>query len=77
MLAAIQPRTFFSSRLLSKNLQIRTHNTITLLVVVYGHEIWFLALREEHRLRVCEKRALRRIFGLKSVEEAEGLERTE
>jgi hypothetical protein len=31
-------------------------------VVLYGCETWSLALREEHRLRVFEKRALRRIL---------------
>jgi hypothetical protein len=30
---------------------------------LYRCEIWSLALREEHRLRVFEKRVLRRIFG--------------
>jgi hypothetical protein len=34
----------------------------------YGCEAWFLALREEHRMRVFENRVLRRIFGCKSEE---------
>jgi hypothetical protein len=34
-------------------------------VVLYGCETWFLILREEHTLRVFEKRVLRRIFGPK------------
>jgi hypothetical protein len=33
----------------------------------------YKALREEHRLRVFEKRMLRRIFGPKSYEETGGL----
>jgi hypothetical protein len=37
-------------------------------VAVYGCETWSLTLREEHRLRVFEKRVLRRIFGLKRNE---------
>jgi hypothetical protein len=37
-------------------------------VVVYGHEALSLTLREEHRLRVFEKRVLRRIFGPKRDE---------
>ena len=37
-------------------------------VVLYGCEIWLLTLREEHRLRVFEKRALRRLYGPKRVE---------
>jgi hypothetical protein len=34
-------------------------------VVLYGCETWSLTLREEHRMRVFENRALRRIFGPK------------
>jgi hypothetical protein len=37
-------------------------------VVLYGCETWSLALREECRLRVFEKRVLRRIFGPKREE---------
>jgi hypothetical protein len=37
-------------------------------MVLYGCEIWSLKLREEHRLRVCENRVLRRIFGPKRDE---------
>jgi hypothetical protein len=37
-------------------------------VVLYGCETWSLTLREEHRLRVFEKRVLRRIFGPKRDE---------
>jgi hypothetical protein len=43
----------------------RTYKTIILLVVLYGCETWSLAVREEHKLRVFEKRVLRRIFGPK------------
>jgi hypothetical protein len=39
-----------SSHLLSKN--------IILPVVLYGHETWSLTVREEHKLRVFEERAL-------------------
>jgi hypothetical protein len=42
--------------------------TIILPVVLYGCETWSLTLREEHRLRVFEKRVLRRIFGPKRDE---------
>jgi hypothetical protein len=34
-------------------------------VVLYGSETSSLALREEHKLRACENRVLRRIFGPK------------
>jgi len=36
--------------------------------VLYGCKTWSLTLREERRLRVFEKRVLRRIFGPKSDE---------
>ena len=52
-----------SSRLLSKNLKIKIYRTIILPVVLYGCETWSLTLREERRLRVCENRVLRRVFG--------------
>jgi hypothetical protein len=32
-------------------------------VVLYGHKTWSLTLREEHSLKVFEKRVLRRILG--------------
>jgi hypothetical protein len=38
---------------------------MTLPVVLYICETWFLTLREEHRLRVFENRMLRGVFGLK------------
>jgi len=52
-----------SSRLLSKNLKIKIYRTIILPVVLYGCETWSLILREERKLRLFEKKALRRIFG--------------
>jgi hypothetical protein len=39
---------------------------------VYRCETWSLTLREEHRLRVFEKRVQRRIFGPKREEMAGG-----
>jgi hypothetical protein len=47
---------------------MKMHKTIILPVVLYGSEIWSLILREEHRLRMLEKRVLRRIFGRKRDE---------
>jgi hypothetical protein len=41
-------------------------------VILYGCETWSLTLREEHRLRVSENRALRRLFGPKRDEETGG-----
>jgi hypothetical protein len=37
-------------------------------MVLYGCEILYLKLREEHRIRVFEKRVLRRTFGPKRNE---------
>jgi hypothetical protein len=42
--------------------------SIILSLVLYGYKTWSLTLREEHRLRVFENRALRRIFGPKRDE---------
>jgi hypothetical protein len=57
-----------SSRLLSKNVKIRIYKTIILPVVLYGS----LTLREEYRLRVFEKRVLRKIVGPKRDEVIRG-----
>jgi hypothetical protein len=43
--------------------------------VLYGCETWLLMLTEEHILRVCENRVLRRIFGPKRVEVGGGWRR--
>ena len=58
-------QNILSSRLLSKNIKIKTHRTVVLPVVLYGCETWSPTLREERRLRVFENRVLRRIFGPK------------
>jgi hypothetical protein len=42
--------------------------TIILTVVLSGHETWSLKLKEEHRLRAFESRALTIIFGLRRNE---------
>jgi hypothetical protein len=57
-----------SSHLLSKNVKIVIYKNIILPVVLYMCETWSLILREEHKMRVFEDRALRRIFGPKRVE---------
>jgi len=41
---------------------------VILPVVVYGCETWSLTLREDRKLRVFEKRVLRRILGPKKDE---------
>jgi hypothetical protein len=61
-------QSLLSSRLLSTNVKVKIHKTIILPVVLYGSETWCLTLREENRLRVFEKRVLKRIFGPKRDE---------
>jgi hypothetical protein len=61
-------QNLLSSRLLSKNTNIRAYRTIILPVVLYGCETWSLTLREEQRLRMFKHRVLRRIFGPKRDE---------
>jgi hypothetical protein len=58
-----------SSRLISKSLKIKIYKTVILPVVLFGCETWYLTLREEHRLRVFEKKVLRKIFGPKREED--------
>ena len=59
-------QNLLSSSLLVKNIKI--YRTIILPVVLYGCETWLLTIREEHRLRMFEKRVLKRIFGSKRDE---------
>jgi hypothetical protein len=49
----------------SKNAKVRIYYIIILPVVQYECETWSLTVREEHKLRVFEKRVLRRISGPK------------
>jgi hypothetical protein len=51
-------------------LRIKRHKTIILPVVL--RETWLVKPMVEHRLRVSENRALRRLFRLKRVAMAEG-----
>jgi hypothetical protein len=53
--------------MLSKNLKIKIHRTIIWTVVLYVCETWSLTLRDEHRLRMFEKRVMRRAYGPKRV----------
>jgi hypothetical protein len=56
-------QTFLSSRLISRNLKLKIYKTVILPAGLYGCTTWSLILREEHRLRVFEKRVLRGISG--------------
>ncbi|KAJ4433336.1 hypothetical protein ANN_15595 [Periplaneta americana] len=58
---------FSSSSLLSKNLKVRIYKTVTIPVLLYGCDSWTLTLREEQRLRMCENKVLRKIFGAKRM----------
>ena len=62
----------FVFHFLSKNIIINVYRNISLPVVLYGCETWWLTLREERRLSVFEIRVLRRIFGPKREEITEG-----
>ena len=57
-----------SFSLLTKNIKIKIHRNIILLVVLYGCETWSLTLREGSRLRVLDNRVLKIIFGPKKDE---------
>jgi hypothetical protein len=57
-----------SSRLLSRNVNVKIYKTILLPVALYGCETWRLTVREEHSLRVIGNRVLRIIFGPKTDE---------
>jgi hypothetical protein len=48
---------------MSKNLKTKIYKIVIFPVVLYGCGTWSLTLWEEHRLRVFEKRLLRKIFG--------------
>jgi hypothetical protein len=56
------------SHLLARNLKIKMYKTIILPVVFHERETWFLALREEHRLRRVFENRVFRIFGPKRGE---------
>jgi len=49
-------------------LKIKVQRNAILPVVLYVYETWSLTQREERRLRVFEKRVLRRILGPKRNE---------
>jgi hypothetical protein len=50
---------------LPKHVKITIYKPVILPVGLYAREILCLTLREEHRLRLFENMALRRIFGAK------------
>jgi hypothetical protein len=54
--------------MLYKNEKLESTKLYFFLAVLYGCETWSLILREEHRLKICKNRVLRRISGKKRVE---------
>jgi hypothetical protein len=60
--------TFKTPKIYVVKLKIKIHRTIILPVGLYGCETWSLTLREERKLKVCENRVLKRVFGPKSDE---------
>jgi hypothetical protein len=62
---ACSVKNLLSSRLLSKNLNIKILKSIILSVVFYECETWSLTSRKKCRLRDFENGVLRRIFGPK------------
>jgi len=56
-------QNLLSSTLLTNNIKIKIYKIIILTLVLYGCETWSLKLRLECRLRVFEKRVVRKIFG--------------
>jgi hypothetical protein len=66
---SFSPKSFVIPSHIKKNLKIKIYKTVILPVVLYGYETWSLTLREEHRLRVFDKRVLRRIFAPKREED--------
>jgi hypothetical protein len=54
MLATIQSRAFCLLVCCLKA-KIRMYKNVILPVVLYGCEIWYLTLREEHRMKVADE----------------------
>jgi hypothetical protein len=54
---------------------MKRYKAINLTVVLYGFDTWFVTLREEHRLRVFDKRVMK-ILGPKREEVGGSLEKT-
>jgi hypothetical protein len=57
-----------SSHLLSKNVKLKSTQTIGLPMILYVCGTWSLTFGVKHRLWVIENWALKRIFGLKKSE---------
>jgi hypothetical protein len=49
--------------LLNKGTKCKIYKTLIRPVVLYGSESWILTKADEEKLRTCERRVLRRIYG--------------
>jgi hypothetical protein len=63
-LLSVSPKSFVFLSHINKQ-KIKIYKTVILPVALYGCEIWFITLREEHRPRFLRTRVLRKIFGCK------------
>jgi len=54
--------------IVNKVLYIVIYRTLMLSIALYGCKTWSLTLREERRVKVFEKRVLRKVFWLKRDE---------
>jgi hypothetical protein len=64
-------QNLLSSCLLSRIVKVNICKTTILLGFFYGCETWFFTLREENRMRLFEKKVLRKIFRPKRDEVTE------
>jgi hypothetical protein len=62
-------QNLLSSRVISKNLNMKVYKTVIMLIVLCGCETWSLTFRATHRLKVFENKVLRKIFGPKKEED--------
>ena len=55
-------------------LHVLIYKTDIVHLILCGCDIWCIMSREEHTLRVCEIRVVRRIFGVRGRQEQRGAE---
>jgi len=51
------------SRIISRNIKTLLYKTLIRPVLTYGAETWVLSKQDEHRLSICERKILQRIYG--------------
>jgi hypothetical protein len=61
-------KMMMSSLVLPKNVKVKTCSTTIVLALLSTYRTWSFTLKEEHSLRVFQKRVVRRIFGHKMGE---------